>query len=143
MYTGVLHLHHYLRYIALILIIASIIKAIMNRGSQDPKGSIKLEMDTMMSFHIQFVQGMMLYALSPKLQAAFGNMGDAMANPALRLVFVEHPLVMVIALVLITLGYRRLKRKDTKGEAAKATLIFYGISLLLILSRIPSYSWPF
>ena len=143
MYTGVLHLHHWLRYVALILIIASIIKAFMNRGKNEAKGSIKLEMFTMMTFHIQFVLGMMLYALSPKLMAAFSDMGEAMSNPALRLVLVEHPTIMVISLILITLGYRRLKRKETKAEASKTILIFYGISLALVLSRIPSYSWTF
>ena len=143
MYTGVLHLHHWLRYVALILIIASIIKAFMNRGKNEAKGSIKLEMFTMMTFHIQFVLGMSLYALSPKLQHAFSNMGESMSDSAIRLVLIEHPLVMVIALILITLGYRRMKVKETKAEASKAILIFYGISLLLVLSRIPSYSWDF
>ena len=60
-------------------------------------------------------------------------MGDATA----RLYLLEHPLTMVIALVLLTVGYSRAKRTVGTGKSFKSIAVFHGIALLLILVRIP------
>lgn len=144
MYTGLLHAHHWLRYIALILLAISLVKAIMNLNKKGEEvGSIKTELYTMISFHIQLLIGMMLLFLSPKVKASMADMGTAMGDSAQRLLLVEHPLVMIIALIVITIGYAKLKGKKDKASYAKTVLIYYGIAGLLVLSRIPTYSWSF
>ena len=52
----------------------------------------------------------------------------------------EHPLGMIIAILLITIGYGKIKRADTDAAKFRALKIFYGLALLLILISIP---WPF
>jgi len=47
---------------------------------------------------------------------------------------------MVVAAVLITIGYFRAKKASDDVRKFKALLIIYSIALLLILSAIP---WPF
>jgi hypothetical protein len=49
-------------------------------------------------------------------------------------------LTMIIAAVLITIGNSRSKKMEGSENKFKSTAIFYGVGLLLILSRIP---WPF
>ena len=68
-------------------------------------------------------------------------MGEIMKNSALRSTLVEHPITMIIALVLITIGYSKHKKKLTSKPKFKTLSIFYTIALVLILSKIPWNTW--
>ncbi len=83
--------------------------------------------------HLQFVVGLILYFQSPLGKAAFGQMKDA----ALRLTSLEHPLVNLIAVVLITIGWSKHKRIEDSTKKFSTFLIFYGLGLVLLLSRVP------
>ena len=83
--------------------------------------------------HIQFVVGLILYFTSPLGKAVLGEM----KNADLRLTSMEHPLINIIAIVLITIGWSKHKRLTDSASKFKTFLIFYGLGLLLILSRIP------
>jgi hypothetical protein len=48
---------------------------------------------------------------------------------------------MIIALVLITMGYSKHKKKLTSKPKFKTLSIFYGIALIFVLSRIPWAAW--
>lgn len=86
--------------------------------------------------HLQFVIGLVLYFTSPKVVFA----ASSMKSDVLRFFLVEHILLMLIAVVLITIGYSRSKRALTDAKKFKSILIFYLIGLILILAGIP---WPF
>jgi uncharacterized BrkB/YihY/UPF0761 family membrane protein len=144
MYTGLLHSHHWLRYIALLLLLISIVKAIMDlKHKGESIKSKKTELYAMIAMHIQLIIGLILFFVSPKIQVAMADMGSAMKDADLRLALIEHPLVMLIAIILITVGYMKLKAIDDRGKYGKTVLLYYGIALILILSRIPMYSWTF
>ena len=64
-----------------------------------------------------------------------------MKNSELRKVLVEHPLVGIIAIVLITIGFSKHKKKERSAEKFKTIALLYTIALVLILSRIPWSSW--
>jgi hypothetical protein len=64
-----------------------------------------------------------------------------MKDAAIRLTSLEHPLINIIAIALITIGWSRHKKATTSEAKFKAITLFYGIGLLLILSRIPWYLW--
>jgi hypothetical protein len=144
MYTGLLHTHHWIRYVALVLLLITVLKAVMNlnKKGNDP-GSKKLALYTLITIHIQLITGLILFFISPKVSMAMENMGAAMKDAASRLVLIEHPLVMLIGIVLITIGYSKSKRKTDQAKYSKTILVYYGIALVLILSRIPMYSWTF
>lgn len=57
-----------------------------------------------------------------------------------RFYSVEHTTGMLIAIILITIGYSRSKRATDAITKQRLIGIFYGIGLLLILASIP---WPF
>lgn len=92
----------------------------------------------LMSVHIQFVIGLILYFVSPIVRMALSDMGGAMKNSELRFWSVEHTLMMLVAIVMITIGYSKAKRSELSGH--KFIAIFYLIGLLVILAAIP---WPF
>ena len=95
----------------------------------------------MISCDVQLLIGLVLYFISPFGVAAFSG-GNAMKDPALRYFAVEHPLVMLIAIVLVHIGRSRSKKLHSDPARHKAALLFYGIALLLMLSRIPFSDRP-
>ena len=105
--------------------------------------SNKIEFYTLIAFHIQVLIGLVLYFISPLVQVAMSNFGKSMGDAELRFVAMEHPLVMVIAAVFVTIGYSRSKKQSEINAFSKTVLIYYGIALLLVLSRIPTKSWFF
>jgi hypothetical protein len=65
-----------------------------------------------------------------------------MGNSLSRLFALEHPLTMVLGIVLITIGYSKAKRTADDRTKFKLIAWCYGIGLVLILSRIPWMVWP-
>ncbi len=86
---------------------------------------------------MQLLVGIILYFVSPLGLASFGQMSDK----ALRLTSLEHPLINIIAIILITIGWSKHKKSLTSESKFKTFSIFYGLGLLLILSRIPWNMW--
>jgi len=50
-------------------------------------------------------------------------------------------LTMIIAIVLITIGYSKAKKIENAKKANQTVVIFYIIGLILILARIPWSTW--
>jgi hypothetical protein len=68
-------------------------------------------------------------------------MGATMKDAVIRLYTVEHPLMMILAIVLITVGFSKHKKQTTDKGKFKTLAIFYGLGLLFVLSRIPWSHW--
>jgi hypothetical protein len=64
-------------------------------------------------------------------------MGDSLA----RLYLVEHPFTNILALVFITIGWSKHKKLMEADRKFKTFAMFYGIGLVLLLSRIPWSQW--
>ena len=58
-----------------------------------------------------------------------------------RLLALEHPLINIIAVALITIGWSRHKKFMEGKKKFRSIGVFYGLGLLLILSRIPWGQW--
>lgn len=142
MYTGLQHLHSYLTYLVLLGLIISFLAALAglfgNRLFTDKDR--KLSLIGLIPVHLQWVVGIILYFVSPRGAANFS--GEAMGDSVSRLYILEHPLTMIIAVILITIGYSRAKRMLGVNSGFKSIAIFYGIGLALILLRIPWNTWP-
>ena len=139
MYHFIQKLHAGWAYLALLLLVFAVINSFMGLSSKrafTPKDR-KIALFGLIGTHVQLVIGLIVYFLSPYGSAAFGLMHDA----TLRLTSLEHPLVNIIAIVLITIGWSRHKRAATDSAKFKSIAIFYGLGLLLILSRIPWKLW--
>ena len=93
-------------------------------------------MFAMVSYHIQFLGGLILYFISPKVSFAAGFMKDSIA----RFFAMEHILLMSISMILLTIGYSKSKRIIESDKKFKKIFVYYLISLLIVLASIP---WPF
>ncbi len=140
MYETLLIVHSYLRWVVLFLMLVVIVKSLLgliNKSSyQRVDKSLAISMGE--SLRVQFVIGIVLYIfLSPITQTAFSNFGAAMKDPTLRYYAVEHILVMLIGVALVEIGRAKAKKATEDLKKFKLQLIFFSISLLIMLSRIP------
>jgi hypothetical protein len=87
--------------------------------------------------HIQLLVGIVVWMVSPLGKAAMSQM----SNSAMRLTAMEHPLINIIAIVVITIGWSKHKKEESSNGKFKKIGIFYTLGLLLILSRIPWTNW--
>jgi len=142
MYIGLLHFHSLLRWVLLLLLIATVFKALTGRsgGRKFTSGDARLSLFTMISAHLQLVFGVFLYMVSPVVQSAIGDMGMAMKDPIARFWAVEHITVMIAAIGLLTIGHIKAKKAAEDASKFKAQAVYFTAGLLLILVSIP---WPF
>ncbi|RAU83059.1 hypothetical protein [Pontibacter arcticus] len=142
MYTGLQHLHSYLAYLVIAGLLVAIIGAFMGSSGNKPftDSNRKMALLGLIPTHLQWVIGLILYFVSPLGMSNFSgpNMKDSVA----RLYMLEHPLMMILAVILITIGYARAKRSIGSNKGFRNIYIFYGIGLILILARIPWNAWP-
>ena len=127
--------HSGLRWIALGLLIYAILNALRKKDSYE-KSDRLVNMFTMVSLHIQLVLGLILYFTSSKVSFVDGWM----KNQLLRFYGMEHILLMIIAIVLVTIGHGKAKRAIDSAKKHKTIVIYYTIAFILILASIP---WPF
>ena len=141
MYTGLQHLHSYLAYLVLIGLLISWLNGVaglMGNKVFRPKDR-KLSLLGLIPTHLQWVIGLVLYFVSPLGISNFSSAGMKESNA--RLYFLEHPLMMVLAVVFITIGYAKAKRQVDTAQGFKSIAIFYGLGLVLVLSRLPWSAW--
>ena len=137
MLQGLIHMHSGLRWVVLTLLLVSIFNSFMKKRSGDfGAGDQKLALFAMIATHLQLVIGLLLYFMSPKVVFS----GDAMGNSILRFYLVEHILMMLVAVALITVGYKKAKRAGEDAKKFKAIAVFFLIGLLVMIAAIP---WPF
>lgn len=138
-YNILVRSHSGLRWIVLILLVLATLNALKKwrGGDTYTSGDKKINLFTLIFTHIQLLLGFILLGISPKVEFSGAAMGDAIR----RFFSVEHTTMMLLAVVFITMAYRRAKNTASDDTARfKGSFILYLIALLLILIAIP---WPF
>ena len=141
MYTTVLTLHSWLRWLALLAGIAATIAALRDNTPPPSSGpSNRWGLILTITLDTQLLLGLLLYfVLSPTMASIRENFGAAMKDPVARFWAVEHVTTMVVAVVLVHVG-RVLGRKSTTADSRKMKLFFcFGIATALMCLGIP---WP-
>ena len=139
MYETIQSVHSILAYAALGLLLLASINAIFGLTSKKlfTDKDLRLSLFTLIICHIQLLVGLILYFVSPLGSAQLGNMKD----DAMRLTSLEHPLINIIALALITIGWSKHKKEESNNGKFKKIAVFYTLGLVLILSRLPWANW--
>ena len=142
--TMILQIHSYWAYLTLLLLLIAVVSTLLNFFSKNNfyTKDLRIALFTLIVAHIQLLIGFAWYFMSPAYKHLKEiGMGEAMKDPQTRLLTVEHPLVMIIAVVLITIGFSKHKKKEKASEKFKTIAIYYGIALVLVLSRLPWQQW--
>ncbi|SHL78896.1 hypothetical protein [Flavobacterium chilense] len=139
MYYFLQKFHSGWAYLALLLLLVAVVNAIIGFTSKKDftAKDRKIALFALIGTHTQLLIGILLYFVSPFGKAAFGQM----SNAELRLTSLEHPLINLIAITLITIGWSKHKKLINSEAKFKTFAIYYGLGLLLIFSRIPWNLW--
>ena len=136
MYNGLLHLHNFLRWVILILLLVTIVQSFAAKSGKPANGLQKTSLFLLIAAHINLLIGIYQY-----FAGAWGfksiqlnGMSEVMKNSALRFWAVEHMLGMLVAIILITIARGKVK----KSLFATASWM-YIVALILILFSVP---WP-
>jgi hypothetical protein len=144
MQQGLLHLHNFLRWFVIIFAIWTIIKTMGGLGGNKPftKSEKRPAMLLMIVCDIQLLLGLVLY-----FTGAWGikniqnqGMGPVMKDSMQRFWAVEHLAGMLIAIVLIHIGYASVKKTMPDGAKYKKVFWLTLVAFIIIFATIP---WPF
>lgn len=142
MYTGMLHLHSFLRWVILLLLLIVIFRSLTAGNRPFNAMDKKFGLFTMIACDVMLLIGLYLW-----FTGAYGfnlfqdnSMKDIMANKVMRFYSIEHITEMIIAIALVHVGKSVAKKNLPDTVKHKRTLIFFGLALLIILISIP---WPF
>lgn len=138
LYSILLQIHSVWRWVVLILLVWAIVSAFSKwrSGAAYTENDRKRGFFTATSTHIQLLLGLILYLMSPNVVFGAGTMKD----PVLRFYTVEHILLMLIAVVLVSLGYSLVRKRKEDKAKFRTQFIFFLIGFIIILLSIP---WPF
>ena len=92
-----------------------------------------------LSMDLQLLSGLGLY-FSGMWFDRLKHLGDNMKDANLRFFTMEHEFLMILAWILVHTGRVVVKKAPVSSVKFKRSLIFFGITLLLILIAMP---WPF
>ena len=137
-------LHSGWAYITLLILIFAVFNAFSGLASKREfkDRDLRISLFTLIVSHFQLLIGFLAYFFSAQFQYMRENgMGAAMQERTIRYFVVEHPLMMILAIVLITIGWSRHKKQGEDKKKFRSIALFYGLGLLFILSRIPWAQW--
>jgi uncharacterized membrane protein len=131
MYEIVKSAHSGWRYVVFILLVVAVIQSLAGWfGKKNySESNRKLNVFTLISAHIQFVFGLILYFMSP-----LTKMGSEEAIG--RYWKMEHISMMILAIILITIGNSRSKKALDSVVKHKNVAIFFGLALIIIVAAI-------
>ena len=129
--------HSGLRWVALILLVVAIFNALSSKGKgKYEKKDKMLNLFAMIVLHIQLLIGLVLYFISPNVKFIEGWM----KVKQLRFYGMEHLLIMVIAIAVVTIGRKKAENASNIAKKHGTIVKWFTIGLILILAGIP---WPF
>ena len=90
--------------------------------------------------HIQLTIGIWLYFISPIVSYFLSNLSGAIHERTPRFFGIEHSSMMLLAVIIISIGSAKAKRRTVDLEKFKTMAIWYSTGLLIIVANIP---WSF
>ena len=138
-------IHSYWAYLILVVLTLAVLKSFFGYFAKKDydANAFRVSLLTLIISHIQLLIGILLYFSSARF-GLWSDLGlvEVMKNADLRLYLIEHPIINILAVVLITMGYSKHKKKLVSKPKYKTIAFFYSIALVLIISRIPWNVWP-
>jgi uncharacterized membrane protein len=126
MYQILKSAHSSWRYLVLILLVVALIQALAGWLGKKPytEGNRKINLFTLIFMHIQILIGLVLYFLSPLVEAG------------IRYWKMEHIGMMIFAAILVTVGNARSKKGDDPVAKHRSVALYFGLALIIIVAAI-------
>ena len=135
-------IHSWFRYVVFVLVLLAIIQSLIGWLGKKAytEGNRKINLFALISAHTQLLIGIVLYISDIDRKVQFSK--AAMQDPNIRYFTVEHWVMMLIAIVLITIGHSKSKRATLPENKHKTIAIFYIIAILVIIGAIMAGKLP-
>jgi len=142
MYPVILAVHFFFRWAVVLSLVFATYRAYIGwfSGKTFTKTDNLVRHITATIAHIQLVFGLWLYFISPLISYFLYNYHEAVHDRQIRFFGMEHSIMMLIAITIVTIGSAMAKRKTNAKEKFKTMAIWYSIALIIILLSVP---WPF
>lgn len=142
-YDVIKTVHSYWAFLVIIILTLIVINSIIAKfsGRAFNTKDLRLSLFGLIFSHIQFLIGLILYFTSPWFNQFYQIGMDLLKNAESRLYLIEHPLINIVAIIFITLGWSLHKRQLDSSKKFLRIGMFYGLGLIFLLSRIPWDSW--
>ena len=132
MHELVLVLHSWVRWVA---IITGVLATVTAFGHSSGAGGNRWARFFTIALDVQFLLGVILLLTLN----VFSDFGATMRDPIARFYTVEHETIMIVAIALAHVGRVRARKAATPAAARTQSIIFFGVSTLLLLAGTP---WP-
>ena len=131
-----LMLHNLLPYLLIPIVILAVIKYFLTAflGKESSIKECKLLSISMILAHLQLIFGILVFS---KFVFSNPDWTEIMKNAESRETFIEHPFMMLIAIILISVGKVKAKKTEDNTKCAKITFTYFFIALALILFSTP------
>ncbi|MDH5234779.1 MAG: hypothetical protein OEW77_07435 [Gemmatimonadota bacterium] len=138
MHAILLNTHNLLRWVVLALGVLALLKAYQGISGDRPYADARRTgLFFTAALHTQLLLGLVLFVTSPFIKTAMSDMKATMGDAATRVFVAEHPTVMVIAVVLMTIGGIVAKNAANDAARHRKALVFIAITMVMILWGIP------
>jgi hypothetical protein len=136
MYTIVLILHSWIRWVALVAAVGATFAAFRRQTATAERWSLA----AVTALDLQMLIGLLLYlVVSPSMKEILANFGASMKDPTARFWAVEHLSAMLVAVIAAHIG-RVLARKAASDHAKRARImVAFGLATVLMILGMP---WP-
>lgn len=139
--TGLQHTHNLLRWAVVLFGLLTLITAMrgLNGKKEFTKGDKRTALYLLISCDLQLLLGLALYFTKHWFDALKAG-GSVMKDSIARFWTVEHAVGMLVAIILVHIGYAGTK--GSRPHGAKFRRLFWCtlIALILIAAMVP---WPF
>ncbi len=117
----------------IIFLLSTLVYAVSKKDTDNTIRRIGLV--TTIVFHVQLLVGIVYYVMR---FLAMDGAGNIMKSNVLRFSFVEHPLMMIVAITFLTIANAKLKRSKM---VPYSVVIFGFLGMIALISRIPWETW--
>ena len=136
MYEILKHAHSGIMWLVLAMLSLGIIVTLLKyvkKEETDSPGWYKFYKYTKHLMYLQLLIGIVLLFISPMVNYSKGMM----KNEALRFYGLEHPLMMLIAVAIVSIGLYRGRKKSTEVKKNLTIFLYLVAGLAVMLSMIP------
>jgi hypothetical protein len=141
--TILLNIHNIMRWAVLLFGVLALFTGLRGLGGHKDftNGDKRTALYFMIACDIQLLLGLALYFLKGyQRNFSGGNMSTVMKEPVMRFWTIEHMTGMIIAIIVVHIGYAGTKGNRPHGAKFRRLFWCTLIALLIIAATIP---WPF
>lgn len=135
-------LHSWMRWLVLLLLSGAVLRAIHGQKTGrafTPVDDLWRRAAVIVAW-AQLTIGIGLYSTSPLVRAFWPDYFTTVKVRELRFFSMEHSLMMIVAVIVLTLGALKTRRQVTDADKFRIMVKWYGWALFLIFTSVP---WPF